>query len=256
MSSIIRWLGVTALALPLALGGAALATAAPQETASQEAKETGRSAGTAIKDSWLTLKVHSQFVPEDALEGSDIDVDTKAGVVTLTGTVPTQAGRTRAVALAKATDGVKSVNDRLRIAPDTDVASRPDADRPMADRPAGTDTREVGREARDETREAGRETREEAREAGRTTRDAAREATGTTGRAVTDGWIKSKIAAGYVTENALEDSDIDVNVRRGVVTLDGSVPTAGARTRAETIAKSTDGVKSVENKLKVAADAK
>lgn len=45
-----------------------------------------------------------------------------------------------------------------------------------------------------------------------------------------------------MTENALEDSDIDVSVRRGVVTLTGAVPTAAARTRAESIAKSTDGV--------------
>lgn len=123
-------------------------------------------------------------MPEDALEGSVINVDTMAGVVTLTGTVPTQAGRTRALALAKATDGVKSVNDRLRIAPDTDAASRRDADRPIAGPPAGTDTREAGREARDETRDAGREASEEAREAGRTTRDAARDTAGTAGRAV------------------------------------------------------------------------
>ena len=83
--------------------------------AKQETKQAARNTGNAVKDSWITMKVHSQFVPENALENSDIDVETKAGVVTLMGTVPTAAGKSRAVAIAKATDGVKSVNNKLRV---------------------------------------------------------------------------------------------------------------------------------------------
>ena len=44
-----------------------------------------------MKDGWLVLKVHSEMVDEDLLSGSDIDVDVKDGVVTLRGTVPTEA---------------------------------------------------------------------------------------------------------------------------------------------------------------------
>src|SRR5262249_28056907 len=157
--------------------------------------------GNAITDSWITLKVHSQFVPENSLEGSDINVDTRAGVVTLNGTVPTEAGRTRAIAIAKATDGVTSVTDHLRIAaPEASVA------------------REASRKAGDAAREAGQATKE---------------ATGTTGKAISDGWIKSKIAAQYVTEDSLDNSDININIAKGAVTLNGAVRTAGARTRAE-----------------------
>jgi hyperosmotically inducible protein len=76
-----------------------------------------------VKDGWITFKIHSQYVPEDLLEGSDIDVTTKAGVVTLAGTVPSEAGRARAISVAKATDGVKSVTDNLRIAPANSMAS-------------------------------------------------------------------------------------------------------------------------------------
>ena len=65
------------------------------------------------------MKVHSQFVPENVLENSDIDVETKAGVVTLMGTVPTAAGKTRAVAIAKATDGVKSTLNAISAKLDT-----------------------------------------------------------------------------------------------------------------------------------------
>ncbi len=261
MRSMTGSFGARILALPVFLvATTAFANAAPQETAAKEGRETERSAGTAVRDSWVTLKVHSQFVPEDALEGSDIDVNTKSGVVTLSGTVVSQAGKARALEIAKSTDGVKSVNDRLRIA-------RADADRPTArdnDREdageAGRTAREAGREASEEAREAGRSTRDAGREARDETRDAGRTArdtaTGTTGTSISDGWIKSKIAAQFVTENALDDSDININVRRGVVTLNGAVPTAAGRTRAEAIVKSTDGVRSVNNRLKVASDKK
>lgn len=220
-TTLLQRLGV--LGLPVMLA-AAPGAAVAQERATQEARETARQSGNAVTDSWLTMKIHSQFVPEDALEGSDIDVDTNAGVVTLTGTVPTDAARTRAVAIAKATDGVKSVSDKLRIAPSGPAAAR-----------------EAGREAGAETRRA----------AGEAERDA-RETAGTAGRTVTDGWLKSKIYSQYITEDALEDADVDIDISSGAVTLNGTVATDAARSRAEAIAKGTDGVKSVKNNLKVA----
>ena len=71
----------------------------------------------AVKDGWLVMKVHSEFVDEDVLSGSNIDVDVKHGVVTLRGTVPSEAGRARAIEAARKNDGVKNVVDQLRIAP-------------------------------------------------------------------------------------------------------------------------------------------
>jgi|SwirhirootsSR3_FD_contig_51_6429667_length_696_multi_12_in_0_out_0_2 osmotically-inducible protein OsmY len=71
--------------------------------------------GEAINDTWITTKVHWFFMGEDLLKGSDINVDTKDHVVTLKGTVKTSAGRARAVALAKDTDGVTKVVDQLTI---------------------------------------------------------------------------------------------------------------------------------------------
>lgn len=189
------------------------AQAAAHET-KQETKAAAQKTGNAITDSWITMKVHSQFVPEDALENSDIDVDTRAGVVTLLGTVPTAAGKSRAVAIAKATDGVKSVNDRLRV-----VAP--------ADHDASAAVREGAKD----------------------TKDAAHKA----GNAISDGWVTSKIYADYIDEDVLEGSDIDVDVKAGVATLKGTVPTQAGAARAAAIAKATDGVKSVRNNLKVAA---
>ena len=70
-----------------------------------------------INDAWITTKVKTNFVNEDTLKGSDINVDTNNHVVTLKGTVASAAGRARAVALAKSTKGVKRVVDALTIAP-------------------------------------------------------------------------------------------------------------------------------------------
>ncbi len=184
----------------------------------QETKEAARATGNAMSDSWITMKVHAQFVPEDALEDSDIDVTTKAGVVSLMGTVASAAGRDRAVQIAKATDGVKSVTNRLRIAPEHDGHA------PAA---AGSAAREGARE----------------------TKSAAKGM----GRAMSDGWVTSKIYADFIDENALEGSDIDVDVNAGVVTLKGTAPTAVASARAADVAKAIDGVKSVRNNIKVKA---
>jgi osmotically-inducible protein OsmY len=72
-------------------------------------------AGQKITDAWITTKVKWFFMGEDALEGSNINADTTNGVVTLKGTVKTDAGRKRAMALAQGVDGVKKVVDQMTI---------------------------------------------------------------------------------------------------------------------------------------------
>ena len=72
--------------------------------------------GEVISDGWITGHVKTRFIGEDSLKGSHINVDTNEHVVTLKGTVPSAAGRTRAVELARSTDGVHGVVDDLVIA--------------------------------------------------------------------------------------------------------------------------------------------
>ncbi len=50
------------------------------------------------------------------LNDSDIDVDVDNNVVTLSGIVKSAEAKTKAVATARATDGVKSVRDMLKVA--------------------------------------------------------------------------------------------------------------------------------------------
>jgi hyperosmotically inducible protein len=183
---------------------------------------------SAIKDGWLVMKVHSEMLDEDVLDGSNIDVDVKDGVVTLQGTVPSEAARARALEVARKNDGVKNVVDQLRIAP----ARAGNMDK-----------------AADKTARAADKAEDKADKAADKTANAAKK----TGRGIDDGWIKSKIYAQYLADwnTVLDDSDIDVDVDNNVVTLNGTVKTAAAKAKAVDIAKKTDGVKSVKDNLRV-----
>ena len=86
--------------------------------AADETKKAAKGTGAVISDTWITTKVKSKFVAEGGvLKHSDITVNTNDKVVTLTGTVASEAGRKRAIDIAKATDGVKDVVDKLTISP-------------------------------------------------------------------------------------------------------------------------------------------
>jgi osmotically-inducible protein OsmY len=195
----------------------------------------------AVKDGWLVMKIHSDLVDEDVLSGSNIDVDVKNGVVTLQGTVPSEAGRARAIAEARKTDGVKNVIDQLRIAPAYDhgkVDKVQDKVAHTADK-AGDKMAKTADKAEDKMDKAGDKTASAAKK---------------TGRAIDDGWIKSKIYAQYMADwnTVLNDSDIDVDVSNNMVTLNGTVKSAAAKAKAVSIAKATDGVKGVTDNLHVA----
>jgi osmotically-inducible protein OsmY len=85
--------------------------------AGEKTKEGVKKVGAEITDAWILSKVKADFVGEDVLKGSDINVDVDQKVVTLRGTVPTAAARARAMEIARKTDGAKSVIDRLTIGP-------------------------------------------------------------------------------------------------------------------------------------------
>ena len=230
-------LAIAALALTLAAQPAAAAAGDDKKTSQTSERtrdraeardEDRRDVGDTLGDAWLVTKVKAQFWDEDALDNSDINVDARDGVIILRGTVASQAGKARAVQVARDTEGVKRVEDRLTVG----RASRDDGD--DADE-AGTTARDAKREAKDAAR-------------------GSREAVGTAGEAVTDGWITTKVKGSFVGEDALDNSDIDVDTTNGVVTLTGTVASEAGRARAVAVAKKIDGVKSVKDELKIKRD--
>lgn len=87
------------------------AGAAVGEKVAVGASEAQRALGNAA----LTAKIKAKMALDDTVKAAAIHVDTTAGVVTLTGTVHSEAERTRAVQLARETAGVQSVDDRLVV---------------------------------------------------------------------------------------------------------------------------------------------
>jgi hyperosmotically inducible protein len=85
------------------------------EKVGEKTKETAGTAGEAITDAWITTKIKADYVNEDTLKGSDINVDTNNHVVTLKGTVASLAGKTRAQQIAKTTKGVTRVINTLTV---------------------------------------------------------------------------------------------------------------------------------------------
>lgn len=85
--------------------------------ATAEMRETGAEIGDAIDDATITARVKSALVADPTLSALEIDVDTAAGVVTLTGDVDTASALERATTLARETEGVVSVENRLVVVP-------------------------------------------------------------------------------------------------------------------------------------------
>jgi osmotically-inducible protein OsmY len=81
-------------------------------------------------DIWLTAKVQSKYFLDELVKLRAIDVTTENGVVTLAGTVGSDAEKRRAVALARSTEGVKTVNDRLQVDTALHGQAQGDAGRP------------------------------------------------------------------------------------------------------------------------------
>jgi osmotically-inducible protein OsmY len=86
-------------------------------TAADKSAEGLSKAGEVITDTWIKTRVKSKFIDEDLLKNSDITVDVNDHVVTLSGTVMSDAGRARAIAQTKEVEGVRQVIDKLKVAP-------------------------------------------------------------------------------------------------------------------------------------------
>lgn len=72
--------------------------------------------GEVMTDGWISSRIKTKFMADEALRASAIKVDTNDHVVTLAGAVPDTAAHAKALALAKEVEGVDRVVDKLQIA--------------------------------------------------------------------------------------------------------------------------------------------
>ena len=96
------------------------------EVSTDKAREAGAKVGEtaalaanqakqALDNGAITAKIKSKMTLDDTIDALKINVDTANRVVTLTGTVDTEAQRQRALQLARETEGVREVVDRLQV---------------------------------------------------------------------------------------------------------------------------------------------
>ena len=181
-------------------------------------------------DPGITTAVKGKLAADDTVKSYRIDVDTKDRVVTLNGKVDTELARSRAVELARGTEGVRDVVDRLTVEPGVTPTTGVD------DAASGT----AGEAARD----ADAATDDAQRKAG--------DATDRAGDATRDAGITTAVKSKFLADTDISGLKIDVDTRNGVVTLSGNVRSAAEKQRAVRIARETDGVNSVVDKLTVA----
>jgi hyperosmotically inducible periplasmic protein len=89
--------------------------ASNSEQVKAHAKSAADRVGKEISDTWITTKVQAMYFLDKEVKGTQIDVTTKGSVVTLAGTVPTEATRQKAVADARSIEGVSQVVDKISV---------------------------------------------------------------------------------------------------------------------------------------------
>src|SRR2546429_9722195 len=96
----------------------AYAADAPEskETMKEKASETKSKVKRVSKDTSITTKIKAKFAKDSDVSAMKIHVKTKNGVVTLSGNAKSDTEKSKAEDLAKEVEGVKSVNNNVKIA--------------------------------------------------------------------------------------------------------------------------------------------
>ena len=94
---------------------AAVKTERAAETVAAKTERGVERAGDLVEDSVITAKIKAEMIREPDLKALAIDVDTKQGVVMLSGMVASKAEADKAVRVARAVKGVSSVKNNLKV---------------------------------------------------------------------------------------------------------------------------------------------
>ena len=174
------------------------------------------------QDKAISDRIAKRIAEEPGLKADAVKVKVENGVVTLSGMVANEADRGRAERLAHV-EGVSKVVNDLKTHDDAKSGVKGTA---------GT--------VADKTKEGAEKVGEKTKEG-----------LSKTGEVITDTWITSRISSKFINEDLLHDSNIDVDTKDHVVTLNGTVLTAAGRRRAVAIAKEVEGVHRVVDKMTI-----
>jgi hyperosmotically inducible periplasmic protein len=76
-----------------------------------------QSVGERIDDAEITARVKAALIEDDTAEARDVDVETRSGIVQLSGFVDTEAQKSAALDTARAVEGVTDVKSALIVRP-------------------------------------------------------------------------------------------------------------------------------------------
>jgi len=187
-------------------------------TQGTESTQAAREQRTTVTNSDLQKQIQDKLNADPQLRDANLSVsaDADRNMATLSGRVESESLRARAIEMAKTARPGLTVDDKIEVNP-----------------------REVARS--EYTPEQARQEVERAKSSSETV-----------GSSIDDAWIHAKIVAKLATDSKTPERKINVDVNNNVVTLRGTVDSPEQKQEAERIARETDGVKQVNNQLRVA----
>jgi hyperosmotically inducible protein len=85
------------------------------DQAGDKIKDAAHDVKTGVTDTWITSKIKIALFADSRVEGHEVHVSTKGGVVTLRGKVDSAEARTAAGEITKGSEHVKGVRNELQV---------------------------------------------------------------------------------------------------------------------------------------------
>jgi len=112
------------VSLGLLLAGPGIVTpglaGGPVASAERTVKDAGQTATREVTDSWLTLQTKLAVLADERVRSADVHVTTQRGVITLRGTVASEAEQQAAGEIARTVEGAREVRNELTVVPQGD----------------------------------------------------------------------------------------------------------------------------------------
>ena len=202
---------------PAATSGASDARPNPSASDARTATGSNTVTGATPPNAGLPTQIQAQYFRDATIKNRRIDVSSHNGVVTLSGAVESNEEREKAVRLARETEGVRRVEDQLRVGA---AALEPPA--PVTGTAA---------QAASEPAAAGRVVKQALAQERRS-----------------DPGITARVQSKFFLDDRVKARSIAVSTSNGTVTLGGTVSSEAERQQALSIARSVDGVRDVTDK--------
>lgn len=165
-----------------------------------------------IDDATLNADVRRRLAYHSGLDAATLDLDVEGGKVYVSGEVDSPATRDLALRIVRNTEDVTAVKSSIRI---DETADTPKDN-------ADVDHAETAANDSDDVSDA-----------------------------INDWWVERRVETAILLDRNVSLWDLDVEVENNAVILTGETISDAQRDLAETIARNTDGVREVENMIRV-----